>query len=304
MSPRIRNRVCSWGPSPSSPCPPPPARAQGFLIDRRVHVPIARAFEVREVAVDARIRDQVAEVQVSQTFHNPGSFQLESEYLFPLPEDGAIQNFVLMVDGKELPGRLLPKDEARRDLRGDRPHQARPGLARIHGPRALPHERLPDPPGRRPQGHDAIHAALPARPRRRRVRRTRSAPRNSPPSRSSASASNARIESRDPIKSLYSPSYDASIRRAGDHEATRQVRAARRHPVDRLPPGLHPGRRRPRRHGPELPARLGRRRLFPPAGQPRGQGAPTRSRSPRRSSSSSTARARCPARRSSRPATP
>ena len=53
-------------------------------------------------------------MQVSQTFHNPGSFQLEAEFLFPLPEEGAIQNFVLMVDGRELPGRLLPKDEARR----------------------------------------------------------------------------------------------------------------------------------------------------------------------------------------------
>ncbi len=39
---------------------------------------------------------------------------IESEYLFPLPEEGAVQNFVLMVDGRELPGRLLPKDEARR----------------------------------------------------------------------------------------------------------------------------------------------------------------------------------------------
>src|SRR5262245_43282889 len=90
------------------------AWSQGFILDRRVTVPIARSFEVREVSVDARVRDQVAEVQVSQTFHNPGSFQLETEYLFPLPEDGAIQNFVLLVDGKELPGRLLTKEEARR----------------------------------------------------------------------------------------------------------------------------------------------------------------------------------------------
>src|SRR5438309_1876500 len=90
------------------------ARAQGFLVDRRPGVAVSRSFEVREVSLDARVRDQVAEVQVSQTFHNPGSFELESQFLFPLPEDGAVQNFVLMVDGKELPGRLLPKDEARR----------------------------------------------------------------------------------------------------------------------------------------------------------------------------------------------
>ncbi len=93
---------------------PQVARSQGIIIDMRRHVPIARTFEIREVTVDARIRDQVAEVQVSQTFHNPGSFQIESEYLFPMPEEGAIQNFVLLVDGREMPGRLLPKEEARR----------------------------------------------------------------------------------------------------------------------------------------------------------------------------------------------
>ena len=89
-------------------------RGQGIIIDHRSRVPIAHSYEIREVSIDGRVRDQVAEVQVSQTFHNPGSFQLEAEFLFPLPEEGAIQNFVLMVDGRELPGRLLPKDEARR----------------------------------------------------------------------------------------------------------------------------------------------------------------------------------------------
>ena len=73
-------------------------RGQGIIIDRRPRVPISHSYEIREVSIDGRVRDQVAEVQVSQTFHNPGSFQLEAEFLFPLPEDGAIQNFVL--DGR------------------------------------------------------------------------------------------------------------------------------------------------------------------------------------------------------------
>ncbi len=90
------------------------ARSQGIIIDRRATIPVARSYEIREVSIDGRVRDQVAEVQVSQVFHNPGSFQLEAEFLFPLPEEGAVQNFVLLVDGRELPGRLMPKDEARR----------------------------------------------------------------------------------------------------------------------------------------------------------------------------------------------
>src|SRR4051812_7007299 len=91
---------------------PAVGRAQGLIVDPRPGVPIARSYEVREVTVDARVRDQVAEVQVAQTFYNPGSVQIEAEYLFPLPEEGAIQTFVLLVDGKELPGRLMSKDEA------------------------------------------------------------------------------------------------------------------------------------------------------------------------------------------------
>src|SRR5262249_59413518 len=92
----------------------PAAWAEVIIIDRRPAIPIARSYEIREVRIDGRVRDQVAEVQVSQTFHNPGSFQLEAEFLFPLPEEGAVQNFVLLVDGRELPGRLMSKDEARR----------------------------------------------------------------------------------------------------------------------------------------------------------------------------------------------
>jgi Ca-activated chloride channel homolog len=92
----------------------PPAVAQGIIVDRRPRIPFTGSYEIREVSIDGRVRDQVAEVQVSQTFHNPSSFPLESEFLFPLPEEGAIQNFVLLVDGRELPGRLLPKEEARR----------------------------------------------------------------------------------------------------------------------------------------------------------------------------------------------
>src|SRR5262249_20916327 len=85
-----------------------------IIVDRRPNVPIARSYEVREVTLDGRVRDQVAEVQVSQTFHNPGSFPIDAEFVFPLPEEGAVQNFVLLVDGKELPGRILLKDEARK----------------------------------------------------------------------------------------------------------------------------------------------------------------------------------------------
>ena len=60
------------------------AWAQGLIIDRRPAIPVARSFEIREVTIHGKVRDQVAEVQVSQTFHNPGSTVMESEFLFPI----------------------------------------------------------------------------------------------------------------------------------------------------------------------------------------------------------------------------
>ena len=191
--------------------------AQGFLVDRRAHVPIARSFEVKEVALDARIRDQVADVQVSQTFHNPGSFQLESEYLFPMPEDGAIQNFVLLVDGKELPGRLLSKDEARRIYEEIVRTRRDPALLEYMGRGLYRTSVFPIPPGADrkvtmrytrvcKRDRDVVEFAYPLATQKLTAK---------PIQKLSVSL---RIESRDPIKSVYSPTYDARIDRGGDRD--------------------------------------------------------------------------------------
>lgn len=72
-----------------------------------------RIYQVSELLVNADIHNQVASVNVSQTILNVSGRQVEVEMLFPLPATSGIQNFVLMVDGKEVPGKLLDKDEAR-----------------------------------------------------------------------------------------------------------------------------------------------------------------------------------------------
>ncbi|NUQ64407.1 MAG: VWA domain-containing protein, partial [Pirellulales bacterium] len=72
------------------------------------------AYKIKQLEVNARLLDQVAQVQVSQSFTNTGSRQLEVAFLFPLPYDGAIDSMTLLVDGKEYPARLLKSDEARK----------------------------------------------------------------------------------------------------------------------------------------------------------------------------------------------
>lgn len=77
-------------------------------------IPISESYKIKSVDVQTTIKDQIAQVQCSQTFQNTGSTTLETTFLFPLPDDAAISGLTLIVDGKELPGKLLKKEEARR----------------------------------------------------------------------------------------------------------------------------------------------------------------------------------------------
>jgi Ca-activated chloride channel family protein len=71
-------------------------------------------YKIDSLDVDARIVDQVAKVQVSQSFVNTGSRVMEVAFIFPLPYDGAIDRMTLLVDGREMPAKLLSADDARR----------------------------------------------------------------------------------------------------------------------------------------------------------------------------------------------
>jgi Ca-activated chloride channel family protein len=199
--------------------PSNPARAQGLIVDRRPGVPVARAFEIREVSVNARVREQVAEVQVSQVFHNPGSTVVESEYLFPLPDEGAIQNFVLLVDGKEMPGRILPKDEARRIYEEVVRTKRDPALLEFMGRDLFRTSVFPIPPGadrtvtlrytqlcRRER--DVVTFLYPFATQKFTAKPIQHL------------SLNLQIHSSLPIKSIFCPSHDATIQKDNEHEAT------------------------------------------------------------------------------------
>ena len=124
-----------------------PSALGQILIDRRPGVPIRQGFEVREIRIEAKIVDQAAEVRLTQTFHNPTSMTLEAQYLFPVPENAAIRNLVLMVDGKELVGKLMPRDEARRVYEGIVRSKQDPALLEYTGRGLIQTSVFPIPPG-------------------------------------------------------------------------------------------------------------------------------------------------------------
>jgi Ca-activated chloride channel homolog len=195
------------------------ARGQ-FVVDRHVGrgpAPVNRAYEIREISIDARVRDQVAEVQVAQTFHNPGSTQIEAEYLFPLPDDAGVQNLVLMVDGQELTGRLLPKDEARRIYEEIVRTKRDPALLEYMGRGVFKTSVFPIPPGadrkvtlrytqlcRRDR--DVVEFIYPLATQKHSSKLIQKL------------TVNLRVDGRDPIKSVYCPSHDLTITRPGERE--------------------------------------------------------------------------------------
>ena len=77
-------------------------------------MPIRADCRIESVDVHADIQDQSAKVRVSQVFRNPSSFPMEAQVLFPLPEGAAVSGLTLLVDGKEMAGKLMGHDEARR----------------------------------------------------------------------------------------------------------------------------------------------------------------------------------------------
>ncbi len=69
---------------------------------------------IRYHRVTVDISDQVATTEVDQVFLNDTRYDLEGIYIFPLPEEAAISEFAMYVDGERWEGEMLPRDEARR----------------------------------------------------------------------------------------------------------------------------------------------------------------------------------------------
>jgi Ca-activated chloride channel family protein len=94
-------------------------RADGFIVihnppDRRVPGHFAFApLEVSYHHVTVDINDQVATTTVDQEFYNPNPQQLEGTYLFPLPAGSHIDKFSMDINGAMMEAELLSADKAR-----------------------------------------------------------------------------------------------------------------------------------------------------------------------------------------------
>lgn len=145
----------------------PVAQAQGVLIiiDHPHPVPLPRpqpwphprptptpatppiSYKIKELAYNAKITDQIAQVQVTQTFVNTGSQQAQVQFVFPIPYEGAIDRMTFMVDGKEYDAKLLEAKKAREIYEGYVRRNQDPALLEWVGTGMFQTSVFPVPPG-------------------------------------------------------------------------------------------------------------------------------------------------------------
>lgn len=72
------------------------------------------AFPLAHTDVKARIDGYIATVDVTQQYHNPFSGKIEAVYVFPLPENAAVSEFVMTIGDRVIRGIIREKEEAKK----------------------------------------------------------------------------------------------------------------------------------------------------------------------------------------------
>ncbi len=69
---------------------------------------------LKHTDVSASISGYIASVNVKQQFHNPFSEKIEAVYVFPLPENAAVNEFIMTIGERRIRGIIREREEAQR----------------------------------------------------------------------------------------------------------------------------------------------------------------------------------------------
>src|SRR5215210_1571386 len=117
------------------------ASAQGVIVPRPCDrcprppqpVTIPRALPIKSINIETTIKGQVATTHVTQVFRNDTNAVLEGTYFFPIPESASIVEFAIWDGDRKLVGEVRSKEEARRIYDEIVRRQRDPGLLEYAG---------------------------------------------------------------------------------------------------------------------------------------------------------------------------
>ena len=105
--PRYRRPIRKRGDKPTQ------GKLMAKLPNSKKQVPLP----LRHTEVKARISAFISSVDVSQLYHNPYESKIEAVYIFPLPQNAAVTNFVMTIGQRRIRGLIREKEEAKRIYR-------------------------------------------------------------------------------------------------------------------------------------------------------------------------------------------
>ncbi len=199
-----------WRRNPPGVLPPRPVQPRP---------PVWAPVELAYTKADVKIADQFATTKVEQEFYNPNARQLEGTFLFPVPKGAHLDKFTLHIDGRPVEAELLAGDKARAIYEDIVRRAQDPGLLEYAGRDLFKVRIFPIEPHSRRKvtltwsqllkaDSGLVAYSLPLNTAKFSARPLRSV------------SVKVELETRRPLKALYSPTHTVETRRDGVHRAT------------------------------------------------------------------------------------
>lgn len=77
----------------------------------------ASPLPLEHTDVNATVDGYIATVEVAQRFHNPYDEKIEAVYVFPLPQNAAVNDFLMIIGDRKIRGMIREREEAQRVYR-------------------------------------------------------------------------------------------------------------------------------------------------------------------------------------------
>ncbi|MDB6125857.1 MAG: vault protein inter-alpha-trypsin protein [Pedosphaera sp.] len=214
------------------PLPRPEPWPRPYPQPRRWHEPRPYAFaplEVNSLKAHTRITDQVAVTKIDQEFYNPNPQRLEGTFVFPIPKGAQLDKFSMEIDGKPVQAELLAAEKARGIYEDIVRKMKDPALMEYAGQDVLKLRIYPIEPNSKKRISLSYTQVLKADGGLLNYVLPMNAGKYSSKPIKSVSVK-VEVESKRPLKSIYSPSHAVEVNREGANRATAGYEASEEKP--------------------------------------------------------------------------
>ena len=196
-------------PGPCRRCPSPPVEWPPRNLPR--------ALPVKSIKIDTKISSQVATTHVEQVFRNNTPLTLEGTYFFPIPESASIAEFAIWDGDRRLVGEVRSREEARRIYDEIVRRQRDPGLLEYAGKDLFQASIFPIPPNSDKKLEITYTQVVRAEGGTVSYRYPLGTGRQL--TEIGSVAGRVELESKDPLRNVYSPTHSIDVKRNGDHRS-------------------------------------------------------------------------------------